>query len=142
MDCVKVKSQILNVTKITSQRVCSTLTYIMTFSHQSCNCLSNFRSLQDAEYIWFLALSQQYLPSSLNQNYLIRVGKYILEEGEWKKFEITYIITNLCTDYLEKKLPWCSIIISQFNRIQQLYWSCWTFHLVHKYFHKQKIMEK
>lgn len=74
----------------------------MTFSHQSCNGLSNFRSLQDAEYIGFLALSQHYFLSSLNQNYFIRVGKYILKEGEWKKFEITYILTNSCTDYLEK----------------------------------------
>lgn len=49
------------------------------------------RNLQDAENIGFLGLHQWYFQSSLHWNYFMRVGKYNLEEEEWKK-----IWDNVC----------------------------------------------
>lgn len=89
--------------KITSQAICFSWISIMIFRYQPCECLSNFRRVRRFRVHCLFRIRSVIFPNKSPLKLFYESYKIQFRKRQAKKFDITFVVTNLCNNYLEKK---------------------------------------
>lgn len=103
MNCVSQANNHKCDKKITSQAICFSLICIMTFRYQSCDCLSNFRRVRRFRVDCLFRIKSVRFPKKAALKLFYESQEIQLGKQSVKKFDITFVLTNLCNNYLRKK---------------------------------------